>query len=104
MSSISIRTWGAGPQALAAGTAAALVYALMVGGTLPALEHMAGQPVFDLRPRGYDQATAQSILQNLGAQGRRFYLMRQIPLDLVYPGLMALTLLSPNRGTESLTT
>jgi hypothetical protein len=35
---------------------------------------------------------AAEIHGALGEDGRRYYLTRQLPLDAVYPGLLALTL------------
>lgn len=82
-----------GRSALLAFFAAAIVYAAMLAGPLAELQRLAGQPVFDLRPGGYSHDTALAILDALGPEGRHIYLTRQIPLDLVYPGLMALTLI-----------
>lgn len=67
------------------------VYVAMLTLTLPTLESLAGglKP-FDMRPGGYDFMSAQQLLEALGEGGRAFYLYRQIPLDLIYPGLFAL--------------
>ena len=83
-----------GRAAAVFGTAATAVYLAMVLGTLPALEAQAGMMPFDLRPTGYSTDTALALLRALGAEGRFYYLTRQLPLDTLYPALMALTLSS----------
>ena len=58
------------------------------------LETLSGLRPFDVRPGGYSAELANSLINDLGPSGRRYYLTRQIPLDLVYPFLVALTLVS----------
>ncbi|NNG03689.1 MAG: hypothetical protein HKM95_06255 [Inquilinus sp.] len=69
-----------------------IVYLAMVLVTLPHLRSLAGglEP-FDLLPGGYDMDYARRLLEAIGSEGRAFYLTRQIPLDLLYPGLFAAT-------------
>jgi hypothetical protein len=74
------------------GAAALAVYLAMVLGTLAQLQALSGLAPFDMRPGGYDLAEARALLEALGPGGRRFYLVAQIPLDALYPALMALTL------------
>ena len=70
--------------------ATALVYALMVLGTLPAISREAGGLMpFDLRPSGYSFAEAQTFVTALSAEGRALYLGLQHTLDLFYPALLA---------------
>jgi len=83
-----------GRQAALFGLAAAGFYLLMTFGTLAHLETLSGLRPFDMRPGGYSAELANSLINDLGPSGRRYYLTRQIPLDLVYPSLMALTLVS----------
>lgn len=83
-----------GLQAALFGLAAIGIYLLMIYITLAHIEALSGLRPFDMRPGGYSQDQAMSLLNALGAIGRRFYLIRQIPLDLAYPALMALTLVS----------
>lgn len=68
------------------------IYLVMVLVTLPRLAALAGglHP-FDLMPRGYDYSHAQDFLAAIGAGGRRYYLSRQIPLDLIYPAMFMIT-------------
>ena len=69
-----------------------VIYLIMVLVTLPRLGLLAGglQP-FDLMPRGYGFAHARDFLSAIGSEGRRFYLTRQIPLDLVYPAMFMIS-------------
>ena len=67
------------------------VYLAMVLVTLPHLRGLAGgNDPFDLMPTGYDLPYAQYFLDAIGAEGRTYYLWRQIPLDLVYPALFGI--------------
>lgn len=83
-----------GIAALAFCLAGAAVYARMTGVTLAHLEAVSGEAPFDMRPLGYGPQEAARLLGALGEQGRRYYLTRQIPLDTVYPALLAMTLVS----------
>jgi hypothetical protein len=51
---------------------------------------------FDMRPFGYSPEEAARLLAALEDTGRAYYLTRQIPLDIAYPALLALTLISAN--------
>lgn len=83
-----------GRQAALFGLVAAGVYLVMIFVTLAHIETLSSLRPFDMRPGGYSAEVADSLINNLGSHGRRYYLTRQIPLDLVYPSLMALTLVS----------
>ena len=74
-----------------------IIYLVMVLGTLRHLTDLAGVLPFDLRPTGYSQVDAEGLLEALGESGRQYYLTRQIPLDTLYPALLALTLMSTLR-------
>lgn len=68
-------------------------YAAMLGWSLPLIANAAGGLVpFDMRPGGYSFAEASAFLAALSADGAAFYRAVQQRLDLVYPGLLALTL------------
>ncbi|WP_439523025.1 hypothetical protein [Marivita sp.] len=86
-----------GKAAILFGLSAMIIYLLMVLGTLRHLSDLAMVHPFDLRPTGYSQAAASGLLETLGEAGRQYYLTRQIPLDTLYPALLALTLISTLR-------
>lgn len=70
------------------------VYLAMILWTLPAIMRAAGGLApFDLRPGGYSVDEARAFLDALGADGRATYLGPQALLDLVYPALLAATLI-----------
>jgi len=73
-------------------TLAMIFYLTMVLGTLAHLEGLSGLKPFDMRPAGYSYSEAQALLAALGPEGRHFYMTRQLPLDLVYPALFALSI------------
>ncbi|MEJ6477910.1 MAG: hypothetical protein QNL92_04435, partial [Octadecabacter sp.] len=71
-----------------------LIYLLMINVTLAQIESIAGQLPFDMRPFGYGPTDAISLLGALGVEGRVYYLTHQIPLDTLYPAMLALTLVA----------
>lgn len=83
-----------GKIAIGAALLATSVYFAMVSVTIAHLEVVSGQLPFDMRPFGYGPSDAATLLDALGADGREYYLSRQIPLDTLYPALLALTLSS----------
>lgn len=83
-----------GRIAILAAILAASVYLAMVSVTLAHLEAVSGLVPFDMRPFGYSPAETATLLEALGIDGREYYLTRQIPLDILYPALLALTLSS----------
>ncbi len=73
--------------------AALIVYIIMVTITLPHLAALAGGvAMFDLRPLGYDFATAQDVLARLGSEGAAYYENVQHRFDSMFPLLFCLTL------------
>lgn len=88
-----IRASYVGPATLGMGMMGASIYLLMINMTLANLEAISGLIPFDMRPLGYSHAEALTLLSALGADGRAYYLSHQIPLDTVYPALLALTLM-----------
>ena len=68
------------------------IYLVMLGITIPQVREYTGEmEVFDLRAQGYSTDYALELLETLGEQGRDLYLTRQIPMDLIYPGLYLVT-------------
>lgn len=86
-----------GKAAILFGLGALMIYLVMVLGTLRYLTDLAMLLPFDLRPAGYSQGDAAVLLEALGEDGRHYYLTRQIPLDTLYPALLALTLITTLR-------
>jgi len=68
------------------------VYAFMLFHTIPSvMEYSDGLKLFDMQPLGYTTDYAKLLLGNLGEQGRNLYLYHQIPVDMVYPLLFAVS-------------
>jgi len=68
------------------------IYATMLMITIPAVQKQAPHlSLFDMSPAGYSFEYATTLLDGLGAVGRRTYLSQQLPLDFVYPGLFAIS-------------
>jgi hypothetical protein len=74
---------------------------MMINVTLEYIKTLTGLLPFDMRPGGYSPEHAYALLNALGVDGNRYYLTRQIPLDLIYPALMALTLISILKWLEA---
>ncbi len=69
-----------------------LFYFLMLKITIPNIrDHSNNIEIFDLMPFGYSPEYTFRLLEVLGDEGRFLYLTTQIPLDLIYPGLMGMT-------------
>lgn len=69
-----------------------VIYFMMQIFTIPKLtEFSNGLQIFDMKPNGYSFSYAKELLGNLGKKGRNFYLYRQLPLDLIYPVLFAMS-------------
>lgn len=80
--------------AIGSGLIAATIYSVMIRVTLAHIEAVSGQIPFDMRPFGYGPADAAALLDALGVEGRHYYLGYQIPLDTLYPAMLALTLIA----------
>ncbi|WP_028468056.1 hypothetical protein [Neptunomonas japonica] len=60
--------------------------------SLPAVEHFVPEKtLFDLSFTGYSYEYAVSLLATLGEQGRYVYLHLQLPVDFIFPGLLAIS-------------
>lgn len=69
-----------------------LAYVMMVLFTLPRLQALAGGlELFDVRMIGYTPEYARQLLSALGSEGRQVYLTQQIPLDMIYSLLFAMS-------------
>ena len=68
------------------------LYGYMIFFSIPHVMSFAGgMKLLDMQPLGYTPVYARSLLEALGAEGRTAYLYRQIPVDMIYPGLFAVT-------------
>jgi hypothetical protein len=69
-----------------------VVYATMLLLTIPqVMQFSGGLPILDMLPTGYTHNDVRTLLDTLGAPGREAYLFRQLPLDMLYPGLFAVS-------------
>jgi hypothetical protein len=69
-----------------------IFYAAMLMITIPKImEFSGGLKIPDMMPRGYDANHINSLFSALESEGRAYYLYRQIPLDMVYPALFAIS-------------
>jgi hypothetical protein len=69
-----------------------VVYVFMLTVTIPGVvRYSGGMKLPDMMPTGYDAEYIHSLLYTLGEEGRNAYLYRQIPADMVYPLLFAIS-------------
>lgn len=69
-----------------------IVYAVMLLVTIPQVMVFAdGMKLLDMLPFGYEAQYVQLLFEELGEDGRNAYLTRQLPLDMIYPGLFAIS-------------
>jgi len=69
-----------------------VVYTFMLIVTIPkTMEFSNGMRLLDMIPTGYDLNYVSELFSALGENGRKTYLSNQIPVDMVYPLLFALT-------------
>ena len=55
------------------------------------MEYAGGMKLLDLMPSGYSDSYVRQLFDALGEEGRRAYLTRQLPVDMVYPLLFAIS-------------
>lgn len=69
-----------------------IIYGVMVFFTIPKIhKYSNGMKILDLMPTGYSADYVQKLFETLGEKGCSIYLFQQIPLDLIYPGLFAIS-------------
>jgi len=69
-----------------------IVYAYMLLVTIPAtMEFSNGLQLLDMMPAGYDLEVVNTLFNTLGDTGRQTYLTKQIPVDMMYPLLFAIS-------------
>ncbi len=68
------------------------VFIAIISYSIPAvLEQAPEMKLFDMLPSGYSYEYAKKLLESIGPEGRETYLMLQLPIDFIYPGLFAVT-------------
>lgn len=69
-----------------------IIYGAMLMVTIPhVLVYSQGMKLLDLIPTGYSSEYVRQLLEALGETGRHVYLWQQLPLDMIYPGLFAIS-------------
>ncbi|MGB5499641.1 MAG: hypothetical protein WBM77_11995 [Maribacter sp.] len=69
-----------------------VVYLFMLMVTIPkTMGFSNGMKLLDMLPTGYNQDYVNELFRTLGENGREMYLTNQIPVDMIYPLLFALT-------------
>jgi hypothetical protein len=91
-SNAALRQFPSGWLVAALLVASGVVWAVMFFGPLAQLSHLGGGGApFDVRPLGYSYDEARAFLAAIGEQGRHYYGYRQLPLDMIYPPLYAVS-------------
>lgn len=93
---MNIREWigknATGKKVLFSFAATQVVYGTMLLFSIPhVLRYSNGLKILDLIPGGYSSSYVKGLLDVLGTEGRAVYLWQQIPLDMLYPGLFAIS-------------
>ena len=84
--------WANGRTVVISLLAAMAVYCYMVFVSIPAVMAYEGKlRLFDMKPLGFDFEYAKLLLLSLGTEGRQVYLTRQLPIDMIYPLLFAIS-------------
>lgn len=69
-----------------------LIYGAMLFLTIPRIvQYSNGERILDLLPKGYRAEYVQNLFEILGSSGRATYLFNQIPLDMLFPMVFAIT-------------
>jgi len=69
-----------------------IVYTVMLAVTIPlVMRFSGGMKLLDMMPTGYAPAYVNTLLSVLGNEGRNAYLFKQLPVDMIYPGLFGIT-------------
>ncbi len=87
-----LNKYSTGRNVLALFVITQIIYGFMLLYTIPnVMNHANGMKLLDMQPTGYNAEYAKNLFDNLGAIGREAYLFRQIPVDMIYPLLFAVT-------------
>ena len=73
-------------------TVTGIIYLIMPIVTMPKVAQFANEmKILDLQPGGYNFEYVTTLFNTLGEEGRYIYLYFQIPVDMVFPLLFAIT-------------
>ncbi|MDB4584739.1 hypothetical protein N9164_16430 [Draconibacterium sp.] len=87
-----IRKYSTGKRVLILFVITNVVYVIMVALTIPKTAAFAGgMKLLDMMPGGYNFDYVQQLFTALGEKGRHSYLFVQLPFDMVYPALFAIS-------------
>ena len=69
-----------------------IIYVIMLTITIPkVLSFSGGLKLLDMMPAGYNPEYVNTLLYTLGEKGRNAYLFIQLPFDMIYPSLFAIS-------------
>jgi len=69
-----------------------IIYSYMLMVTIPkTMKFSNGMKLLDMMPTGYDWNYVNELFNSLGENGRKTYLRSQIPVDMFYPLLFAIS-------------
>ena len=69
-----------------------IIYVFMLTVTIPkVMSYSGGMKLLDMMPTGYDAKYVNTLLTSLGDHGRNAYLFNQLPVDMIYPFMFALS-------------
>ena len=69
-----------------------IIYVFMLTVTIPkVISFSGGMKILDMMPTGYDADYVNTLLSSLGVKGRDAYLYNQLPVDLIYPFMFAIS-------------
>jgi hypothetical protein len=69
-----------------------IIYVFMLTVTIPKVMSFAnGMKLLDMMPTGYTPEYVNSLLSRLGEMGRHAYLFNQLPVDMIYPSMVAIS-------------
>ncbi len=68
------------------------IYFVMLFITIPKVMNFSnGMKLLDMMPTGYSADYVNKLFDTLGEQGRNVYLYKQLPMDMIYPFLFAIS-------------
>ncbi|NOQ70694.1 MAG: hypothetical protein GQ574_01760 [Crocinitomix sp.] len=88
----NLKKYATGKNVIISLVATYSVYAIMILITIPNLTNYSDVlTILDLKPSGYTQEYVINLFQNLGENGRAYYLHYQLPIDFLYPLFFAIS-------------